>query len=261
MQERVTYEAFYIKKKSGKNHVSRAVVFVSVFLVFVLFLLVCFVQNFTKKNDDIFSKKTIYYISLENTKNQNSVEQMKKKIQSVGGAGFVLKDENCFHVLAYAYEEKTTAQAISEQLSSEFNVEIIEKTMPKVSRKIKKQIKSELLFMEIFKFVCKENQNLSKNISAHQKGELSNAKMFQILKKTELEIDTLKNNLNTKHFENNAEKIKNQFLISLESAKSVFQSMSEEIYKSGDLSVSFKSGLILFYELNAVLRENLNKIT
>lgn len=261
MQERVTYESFFVKKKSDKNQFWKVVIYASIFLVLFIFLLVCFVQNFTKNRDDIFSKKTFFYLSLENTTSQNAVSQQKEKVQAVGGAGFVLKSEKTFHVLAYAYEKKAIAEEVASKISSDFDTQIIEKILPKISTKVKRQIKSEVLFLQSFKLVCEKNQKLFENISAHQKGELSVVKMYQFLKKSELEIETLQKSLTAKTFDKNAEKIKNQLVVALENAKSVFQNMSDEIYKSGNLSVSFKSGLILFCELHALLRENLNKIT
>lgn len=261
MQERVTHYRGYCQVKTGKEVVWKIilffVVFVSLFAFFCSFLFPLF---FSSNKNKCFSGFTFYYISLANTKSLNAVDSLKNKVQSTGGGGYVLKTENQFEIVGFVYEKKEVADLILNQIDQKFDSKLIEKKMPKVSKKAKRKIKSNLEFFEALKFVYCENFNLLDNVSLFFNGKITTVKMYQSLQKSKLETETIVKKMKDDYGVKNLNEMKQVFCIALSSVKEILQNMMDEIYRSSNVSVSLKSGMVLFCETHALLRENLNKI-
>lgn len=261
MQERVTSYHYYSRIKSKKETVLRNVLCCVVFVVFLSFVCSFLIDLFSSSNKNkCFSETKVFYISLANTKSKSSVDSLKNKIQSVGGAGYVLTDKNKFEIIGFVYEKKEVANVIMAQVGERFDSKIIEKKLPEISKKAKQKIKSNLEFLEALKFVYCENFDLLDNVSLFFNGKIAIAKMYQLLQKSKLEAEIIEKNMKDDYGLENLNDMKKVFCITLSSVKEILQNMMNEIYRSSNVSVSLKSGIILFCETHALLRENLNKI-
>lgn len=261
MQERVTSYHGYSQIKSGKETVWKIVLFCVIFAVLLVFVCSFLLPLFFSSNKNkYFSGTKVFYLSLANTKSKNSVDSLKNKVQLVGGAGYVFKDENKFEIIGFVYEKKEVADVILAQVGDEFDSKIIEKKLPEISKKAKRKIKSTLEFFEALKFVYCENFNLLDNVSLFFNGKITTVKMYQSLQKSKLEAETIVKNMKDDYGVKKLNEMKKVFCASLSSVNEILQNMMDEIYRSSNVSVSLKSGMVLFCETHALLRENLNKI-
>ncbi len=261
MQERVTHYHGYRQVRTGKEVVWKIILFGAVFAVLIVFFCsFLFPLFFSSNRKKCFSGLTFYYVSLANTKSQNVVDSLKNKVQSVGGGGYVLKSENQFEIVGFVYEKKEVASVILSQIDQRFDAKLIEKKMPEISKKAKRRIKSNLEFFEALNFVYCLNFELLDQVSLFFNGKITTAKMFQFLQKSKIDSQEKANNLNHDFDLKAQNEMKKVLCETLSGVEEILKNMMDEIYRSSNVSVSLKSGMILFCETHALLRENLNKI-
>lgn len=208
-----------------------------------------------------FNQQTFFFLVLEKTKLKNNVDFLQTKVQSSGGAGFVLNEDGEFKIVGFAYKNKLAAEGVLSNISSDFNPEIIEKTVPAIKRKVQLKISSEPQILEAFKFAKNVIDNFYDNIVLYSKSKISDAEFYRWLGKTALESEGLKASLN--NIKNNKKWFKSlssETLTMLLVIENTFKNLSNEIYKSGKIASTMKNGLVFLIEMRISTAKNVNKI-
>lgn len=258
MQERVAYNGFCGIKKRAENRVMNQVFA----LVFCLIILILFISiTFTKNTNNAYLDEKYYYLALESTKYKNKVSYLKQKVKASGGAGVEIKEDGKYHILAYAYKNKQSATKIKQQAQGIFSPMIIEKSLQKIKTGVKRKVKSVLAFSEAYEFIYANANELEYKLSEYFCERQTLPELFLYFQKTKIECEDKLRGVNAfvpiKLYE---KQMKQLFAGALCSIQSIYEEMSTEIYKSGDISTSLTAGFVFLIELQANLRENLNKI-
>lgn len=262
MQERVTYQNFKIACKSRKDKGFKVSIFLLGMVICCLFFCVVvfeFVPQ--KKKNDVFKEQSVFFLSLAKTSNKNNVEFFKDKVRNVGGAGYVFVCDGVYKIIGFAYENKNVAEEIAKNVVGDFDVEIIERKVPKIKRKIKQQICGVSVLFDGFGFIFRQMSELYENVVLYSKLKISDVEMYKILAKNVLETKRLQSEIEKLNPAKKLQKsISREILTMLMAIENSYKNVSDEIYKSGQISVEVKNQYIFLVEMQIKMAKSLNKM-
>lgn len=262
MQERVTYQKFYMPRNERENRVLKLVIFL--LLIFLCVLFVCaFIAPFLFKNKNrkVFCEQTFYYVVLEKTKNKNNVEYLKAKVKNSGGAGYVFYDGGEYEIVGFAYKTKFVAEKIVSSVPYGLEAEIVERTVPKIKRKAQSEIVANIELFEAYKFISNVAHDFYDNIILYSKSKISDAEFYRWLEKNKIESENLLEKIsNTKSKKSLFKSLSVEVSTMLLMVEKTFENVSNEIYKSGKADSIMKNGFVIMVEMWINMNENINKI-
>lgn len=192
-------------------------------ILLILFVPVCvFVANILSNvfllcysySDFETQKAIVYSISLYEDEKEDNVQKLKQEVQKQNGAGYVLKFQDKFYLIASVYENETDAEKVKKNLKNN-------------------NVDAEVLKIEIPNYV------LNGNFSSKEKEVLSNAgncglEIFKSLYDVAVSLDT---NVTT---ENDAKLSCNQIYSNFVSIKTNFSTLFKNSKKTDNIATKLE---------------------
>lgn len=252
------YKGCKILKKRNK-------IKIAMFFIIIIFMITIIIVFLTLKNNDINNytmAKKLYYISLSKTKNSEQTKDIQSKVKNVGGAGYVLNDNQINYVLGFGYFNKEDAVTVRDNNVSLFeSCEVIERSFPTLKSKIKNQIFLLTEYKNVFKFICEAENDIYNLCILYEVAKINNNEVLNSLVKYTLLFQEFSNRIKAIKTSNLLIlSIKDEFFTSLNIIVDIFSSAKASVYKGEDVGVCLKNLFLSMCETELYLRQNLNKI-
>lgn len=257
MQETLTGEkdmySFYYRKRKRKTKLG-VFLLCTLLCVILMVTLLCVSFNY---NTDYYKSRTFYMLSVYKTSVKNKVDFLSEQVKSVNGAGYVYKEDNEYHLLAFGYFSEDDINTVIEQNPVIYESgEVIKIESKSLKRKVKKLLNQNPLLKNIYLEIISLPNDYYSIVSDYDKGG-SVAKVYRNLEEIRVKIESFLSRLNS--LEDN-EDVKDIFVVSLNVNLAIIKACLDEVYKMSGVSRNLKNLFIscCFEEIN--MKTMLNKL-
>lgn len=255
----MTYAQFYIRRKSPKNKgFVRVLIFCLLGILGVVIVFAFFAKN---SNNKMFDAIEFFYVSIEKTNNKNNVSALQKKVKNLGGAGYAFEDDGVFYVIAGCYATKQEASVVVNQVSSQYNAQILSRNTEKVKRNISEKIKSKSCFGFAFGYLKEQCVEFFDNVKQFLSGEKTSGDIYLCIQKSIISCENHKQKLISVETKKQDEiKIQEQLVLSIMSFNNILSQATSQLYAFGETESVLRLCSVRLVEVLISLCENLNKI-
>lgn len=182
------------KKRKFSSSMIKSVV--STILVFLFAIISTAILISHRKKSLVFDSKYFYFISVASASKESLLETKSELAKNLGGANFIYKENNEYHLLVNVYLDFQSAEEIRQSLLGYFPEAMIlkiktEKLTNNKVKKIKKYSENE----EVIRFLYELTHNYQELEMNYLSGEISDGKFIKEFLKNKLELEKLNEKL------------------------------------------------------------------
>lgn len=202
------------KSKRLNKHQIKSVI--SVILVFLFVFISMIVLINLKKKDLVFEQQCFYLVYADTSRKESLLENEKKIVKNLGGAGSVYKSKDNFYLSVSVYIDINDAYDVKNNIISNFvSSDVYTIKTKSVSKSIKKRIKKNTQTYNLLKFMYEYIRDFYEIENDYLSGNITESKFLTELLGYKLELE---NKAKTKSIEDDISKIISEYglLISLQ---------------------------------------------